>query len=116
MQDSQGDYVIGQGEANFYVNSPLGVAQTVETRLLLWEGEWFLNKTIGTPWSQEVLGYNTASLRDIAIKAVILGTTGVTALDDYASSFDPETREFTVSGSIFTQYSTQSVPFGPVVL
>ena len=115
-QDSNGDYVIGQGEANFWINQAEGVVQTVVTRLLLAEGEWFLDQTIGTPWSQEILGYSTAALRDIAIKTVILQTNNVTALTDYNSSVDTTTRKFTVSGSILTPFSPQPVPFGPVVL
>ena len=114
--DANGDYVIGKGAADFYINSPLGVAQNVQTRLLLWEGEWFLDKTIGTPWLQQVLGYNTASLRDIAIRAVILSTDGVTSLTNYSSEPIPGSRKFNVSGTITTVYSTNPVNFGPVIL
>lgn len=112
--DANGDYQIGQGQANFWINSPEGVAQNVETRLAFWEGEWFLDKTIGTPYSQEILGYSTSSLRDIALKTVILGTDGVTELDSYNSSTNSETRAFTVQGTVVTIYSPTPVPFGPV--
>lgn len=115
-QDANGDYLIGQGEANFWINSPEGVSQNVETRLLLWEGEWFLDKTEGTPWSQEILGYGTASLRDIAIRARVLATDGVTALLNYNSSVNTATRKMTVSGSIMTKFSTTPINFGPVTL
>ncbi len=54
--DANRDYSFGQGNINFWINSPFGVAQNVETRLGLWEGEWFLDKTRGTPYSQEILG------------------------------------------------------------
>lgn len=113
---STGDYQIGQGQANFWINSPQGVAQNVETRLKLWEGEWFLDTTIGTPWIQEILGYNNASLRDVAIKTVILGTDGVTSISNYQSDADPGTRKFTVSGSVITIFDPNPVPFGPVIL
>ena len=113
--DSVGDYSIGQGEANFWINAAQGVGQNIQTRLGLWEGEWFLDKTVGMPW-QDVLGYSTVSLRDIAIKTVILQTDGVSALETYNSSFDPTTREFTVSGSVMTIYSTSPVLFGPVTI
>lgn len=106
-----GDYTIGQGSANFWINAAQGVGQNVETRLGLWEGEWFLDKTRGTPWTQEVLGYNTASLRDIALKTVILGTFGVSSITSYNSSANPENREFTVSGTVMTIYSPTPVPF-----
>lgn len=113
---ADGDYSFGQGEANFWINSPYGVAQKVETRLRLWEGEWFLDVTAGTPWLQQVLGYSKSSLRDIAIRTVILTTDGVTALNSYNSVAVPGTRNLIVSGSIVTQYSKTPVNFGPVTL
>ncbi len=47
--DANGDYSFGQGEANFWVNNAAGVAQNVETRLGLLEGEWFLDKNSRDP-------------------------------------------------------------------
>jgi hypothetical protein len=116
MLSATGDYLIGQGSANFWINSPLGVAQKVETRLALWEGEWFLNNTEGTPWSQEILGYNTASLRDIAIKARILATIDVVSLESYNAVVNTSNRSLTVSGMIITSFDPNPVPFGPVAL
>lgn len=115
-RDANGDYTIGQGEANFWINAAEGVAQKVATRLGLLEGEWFLDRTIGTPWLQKIMGYATASLRDILIKAVILQTNGVTSITSYNSSADPITRKFTVWGFILTQFSPQPIAFGPVTL
>lgn len=111
--DANGDYSIGQGEANFWINSPEGVAQKVQTRLGLWEGEWFLDKTIGTPYLQQILGYNTASLRDIALRTVILETNGVTALTNYSSVVSG--RNLIVSGTITTTFSKTPVPFQAVI-
>lgn len=114
--DVNGDYSFGHGEADFWINSPYGVAQKVETRLRLWQGEWFLDVTIGTPWLQKILGYGKSALRDIAIRTVILQTDGVTALNNYNSIAVPGTRNLIVSGSIFTQYSKTPINFGPVTL
>jgi hypothetical protein len=113
---ASGDYQIGQGQANFWINQANGVGQKVTCRLKLWEGEWFLDNTIGTPYLQQILGYNTASLRDIALQAVIIQTPGVSAISSYVSNADPATRKFTVSGEVITIYSPTPVPFGPVVL
>lgn len=114
--DANGDYTIGQGEINFWINSPAGVAQNIKTRLSLFEGEWFLDQSIITPMTQEILGYGTASLRDIAIKTVILQTNDVTSIETYSSQVNNSTREFTVSGTVMTTFSTQPIPFGPVIL
>jgi hypothetical protein len=116
MQSPSGDYQFGQGGANFWVNNARGVAQTIKTRLLLWRNEWFLDKTIGTPWLQQILGYNNASLRDVALKTVILGTFGVSSLVTYSSTALPNNRNFIVQGTVMTIYSTTPIAFGPVVI
>jgi hypothetical protein len=106
-----GDYSFGNGEADFWINQPEGVAQKVRTRLLLFLKEWFLDQTVGTPWFQQILGFNTAANRDVAIRTVILQTNGVTALSNYSSSVGGTgPRGLVVSGLITTVYSATPVP------
>lgn len=117
MLTASGDYSFGQGTANFFVDDPQAVGQSVLTRLRLWQEEWFLDKTEGTPYSTQVLGYNTKNLRDAAIRQRVLQTVGVVSIESYGSTFDPETRAFTVTDlSILTQYSHIPVQLSPVVL
>lgn len=109
-----GDYTFGQGEANFLINSAEAVAQSVLTRLRLWEGEWFLDQTLGTPYTQEILGYNTAALYDLAIQDQVLATTGVTGITNYSSSRDAVTRALTVTMNITTIYGPAALTLAPV--
>lgn len=115
---ASGDYTFGQGLANFWVNSPNGVGQSVQTRLGLWAGEWFLDLTEGTPYSQQILGYQpTQTLRDMAIRQRVLDTNGVLSIVSYASEVDPETRAFTVTDLLVqTIYSPVPVQLAPVVI
>jgi hypothetical protein len=106
---SSGDYTFGQGTANFLINTPETVGQEVETRLALIQGEWYLDLTAGTPWNTQILGYNTAPTRDLAIKSVILATQGVQALLSYTSNVNPITRAYTITAEILTIYGTTSV-------
>ncbi len=101
---STGDYTFGQGASNFYVNDAQAVAQAVKTRLALWEGEWFLDTTEGTPYFQQILGAGHVSTYDTAIQSVVLGTQGVVGITDYASAYDPSTRKVSVSMTISTIY------------
>lgn len=102
-----GDYTWGQGGANFLVDSPAAVAQLVETTLLLWQGEWFLDVLYGTPWLQQILGqFGAKSVVDIIIQSVILGTQPqgcVTKIVDYSSTLSG--RSLTVQAIIDTQFS-----------
>ena len=112
--DSNGDYTFGQNALDFYVNSPQTVAQAILTALLLHQGEWFLDVTIGMPWESQVLGYNTKSLYDSAIKAEILGVQGVQSIVSYSSSLNAKTRHLTVNAVVSTIFgsSTISSTFG----
>lgn len=105
--DASGDYTIGQGNANFLVDSPDCVGQSILTRLRLWVGEWFLDVTEGTPWTTEILSallYNTKPLLDMAIRTRVLLTDGVLSIVSYESTIDPETRQLTVNMTVATRY------------
>jgi len=115
MLSPTGDYTFGSGEANFWINDAPGVAQSVRTRLLLFEGEWFLDLTEGTPYAQEVLGYGTASLYDQAIKTRVLETPGVASIANYNSQVNPLNRALTVTMTINTIYG-QAEPITVVIL
>jgi hypothetical protein len=98
--DGNGDYTVG---LPFFVNSPQCVAQAISTRLKLWQGEWFLDSTAGTPWRQSILGRSVNP--DAFIKQAILGTQGVTAITSYVSALNSAARVLTVSGTAQTLYS-----------
>jgi hypothetical protein len=104
-----GDSTFASGFTNFLFNSPAAVAQATQTRLLLFTEEWFLDLSVGTPYTPDVLGTNTAATRDEVIKAQILGTEGVTGIEAYDSVFDPNNRSFTVQATVGTQYSQTPV-------
>lgn len=107
--DANGDYSFGQGQANFYINRPEAVAQSVLTRMMLWTGQWFADLTQGTPWATQVLGERTQSTRDLVVQSRILTTTGVTDIADYASTINPDTRTFSAAAIIDTIYGRASV-------
>jgi hypothetical protein len=103
--DSLGDYTIGKP---FLENSPTCVAQAVSTRLKLWKGEYFVNTSDGTPYSEEVLGKRQQRVPESAIKKRILGTPGVTSITAFSSQYDGDTRQLLINATIDTLYG--SVP------
>lgn len=104
-----GDYTFGQGQANFLVNSPAAVGQSVLTRLKLWRGEWFLDTSVGTPWLTEVMGKNTQSIYDRAVQTIVIQTVGVTSIATYNSVLDTAARSLAVTMTINTQYGATTV-------
>lgn len=103
-----GDYTFGQGSANFLIDSPEAVAQSVLTRLLLWQGEWFLDVTAGTPWLQGILGTGTKPLYDLLIRQRVTDTLGVTGIASYSSQLDVE-RGLSVTMTIDTEFGQAKV-------
>lgn len=103
------DYSFGHGEADFYKDVPEAPAQAVLTRLMLFRGQWFLDKTAGTPWNTQVLGKYTLSSRDPVIRARVLDTAEVTEIQAYYSVYNPNTRQFTVGMRITTSYGEISI-------
>lgn len=100
--DAGGDYTIGKP---FLANSPQAVAQAVATRLQLNQGEWFVDTTDGMPWQSQVLGHRFAGRNpDAAVKARILGTTGVKQITSYTSTFDGTSRSMSISVTLDTIY------------
>lgn len=107
---ASGDYTFGQGSANFLVNSRAMVGQKVQTRLLLWRGEWFLDVTAGTPWLQNVVGLRSNPAYVQTISQVILGTSGVTAITSFNLVVGPR-RTLTGTVDIDTVYGQTQVAF-----
>jgi hypothetical protein len=103
---SLGDYTVS---VPFLYNSPVCVAQAIETRLLLYLGEWFLDTSDGTPWFQSILGKPYSSNLDIYVKQRILGTPNVTSIVSFTSAFNGPTRTYTMTTVVDTAYG-QTAP------
>lgn len=113
--DENGDYVFGHGETDFYVNVPDAVRQSIETRLALFLGEWYLNTSSGTPWDQ-VVGKNKSY--DLVIQLRILQTPGVDkniGIIEYQSSLDPDTRHLEIAALVQTIYSQEPIVINKTV-
>lgn len=104
-----GDMRIGAGAADFLVDSPKAVAQAVKTRLQLWLGEWFLDQSEGTPYQQAVLGKYTGDAIEPAIRARILGTPGVTALDSLEIMIGRDERSAVITATLSTEYGAATI-------
>jgi hypothetical protein len=105
--DINDDYTVGQP---WLVNSPQAVAQAVKTRLRLWQGEFFVDITDGTPYLQQILDKRSPTRNpDAAIKLRIVGTLGVTGIAQYGSVYDGNSRTLTAYALVNTQYSTQPI-------
>ena len=103
-EDSNGDWSLVGGDLPILQDSIEAVQLAIQNRLGLYLAEWFLAPDDGTPWLQQIIGNNTEGTRDIALKEIILGTTGVTSIANYFSFLNNSTRNFTVTGTAISLY------------
>jgi hypothetical protein len=107
--DGNTDIMYGHGQADYWTDDAMGVAQAVVSRLRLLSGEWFLDLAEGTPYVGGVFGKHTKQSYDPVIRARILDTEGVTSITFYESVFDGETRNITISVAIDTEYGPATI-------
>jgi len=101
-----GDPLRGQGLSNF-LSGINAVAQAIQTRLLLLQGEWFLNLQTGTPLFQSILGVpNTNDGVALILRQRILGTPYVTGLTNLVVTYAGANRSYSFSCDVQTVYGT----------
>lgn len=88
-----------------FVEDGAETVQHVRSRLLFYLEEWFLDKTVGTPWLQEILikPANLAYTESI-IKQRILQTPGVLSLEEFSFERLGTDRKLTVNFTATTEY------------
>lgn len=110
--DTNGDIHFGYGEADFISDSAQTVAQKCVQRLRLWEGEWFLDVTAGTPWKARVLGRKYSKNIVQIIKQRIEETEGVQSVSSLDVSFDGNSRNLKINAHIMTEWGGAIVSVG----
>lgn len=110
------DPLYGGGFNNFLYDLD-AVAQLIQTRLLLFEGEWWQDLTDGLPLFQSILGVAGAGKNSAAVSQLIqkriLGTPFVESLSDVQTSYQPTQRTFVFQCFVQTTFGTLQVNIGP---
>lgn len=104
-----GDYTFGASQLNFYRDVPEAVAQLVQTRLLLWLGEWYLDLDEGTYWIEGVIGKHSKQTVDATIQDRVLATEGMISIENYESVINPDNRGLSVSMRLNTIYGVTTL-------
>lgn len=104
-----GDMTWGSGILNFWVDVPDGVGQKVQTSLLLWLGEFYLDVTVGMPWIQGVLGYHSQDTADAIVQDYVLNIDNVTGIENFVSQSNQAVRSYTASFLLDTIYGKTTV-------
>jgi hypothetical protein len=70
------------------------IGEHIRQRLMLWQGEWFLNTDSGVAWTTYILGRPPSELpiAESIIKAEIAATPGVSDILEFSAVYDRATR------------------------
>lgn len=93
------------------------VAQAIQTRLLMFQSEWWENLNLGTPMFQSILGASGSQKSQAAMAAsltnVISGSPYVSGVQNINTSFNSVTRQFSYSAIAQTSFGAVPVTVTP---
>lgn len=111
--DANDDYVFGRNQNGFYSDAD-AVGQAIYTTLKMYRSEWWEDQQAGLPLFEHILGVSGTPEHiqsvDLLIQDAILGVAGVTGIVSFNSSFDSESRAYSVTNcEVSTKYGNTSV-------
>lgn len=107
--DTNGD-IVTSGQQ--FLTGREEIAQTVQTRLALFLGEYFRDITDGTPWFEQILGkFASLDTAESVLRVRIAATPGVIRLTNFDTNFDINSRKYSVTAGILTVYGVDQVVF-----
>ena len=102
LLDSTGDVDITENKLSL-TTGQTAIAQRLSQRLRLFFGEWFLDKTRGVPWIQQVFVKNpNATIVDAVIKREIIAEPAVREIQTFELDLNTSTRLLTVTFRVLT--------------
>jgi hypothetical protein len=108
-----GDFQFGNSLQDFLIDEPATVGQIVQTTLLLWEGEWYLDTSLGVPYPESILGKHSQQTADTTIRDTVLNVLGVVDIASYESEINNSgtvpPRAYSVAMTIDTVYGPTEV-------
>lgn len=111
--DENWEPLYGNGQ-NDFISDIDAVTQIIEQKLLFFQGEWVLDRSIGTPMFQQMLGANRSIDAVVAIiKGVILSAPFVTGVSNIATKYSSQTRAFVFTCLAQTQFGAIPITVTP---
>lgn len=101
-------YLADDGDIAFATDA-VAVALHVKQRLTTFNGEWFLDTSVGVKWLSEVMGFGPdTAISESLMKSEMMKTDGVVEITGFSYRFDPATREMRGSGAtVLTDYDVE---------
>jgi hypothetical protein len=105
LELENGDIKLENGDA-LLLSDAERVAQAIDVHLQTIRGEWFLDRTHGVPYFDEILGKSAADIDvlEAVIRSEILGVDGVNAILSWRASVNRATRVVSIEFAADTIY------------
>ena len=95
------DLVYVNGESKVTQTQAEVVTQRLKITLYTFLGEWFLDRSIGVPYFQQIFGKGrTKSAVDVIFQRFISNDPGVIEIREFQSSLEPQGRGYTMTFSV----------------
>ena len=109
---TDGDYTLGHGQSDFLVDIE-AVPQAIQTKLNLFQGEWWEDLSEGLPYYQDIAGQfiKNDEDKDIITRLYCNRISDVEQVNSFLSldpQFDVEKRQYSLKADINTTYGTIS--------
>lgn len=97
LDEATNDLVIEAGNIKMTTTETEAVAQKIQSRLQVVQGEWFLDNTIGIPWFTKIFKKNPDfnEIKTLLLVA-ITNTTGVASVTEFTPKYSRATRLYSV--------------------
>lgn len=105
--DSSGDWQFGRGKNSYYTGK-MALEYNLKTRLREWKTDCFFSPNSGVDYSN-FLEIGTQGMLDQDIRRVTLQSEGILTIDEFESTLDRQTREYTVNMTLGTIYGTLNI-------
>lgn len=100
--DINGDWLVQNGDLQLIGDGP-AIVQAVKIALQFFQGEWYLDESVGMPWWQSILIKNPdVGLVTAAFRKQILSVAGVQSIESLVLAWDIQSRVLTVTFEVQT--------------
>jgi hypothetical protein len=110
LLSASGDLVFVNGECPVTQHQADVVAQRLRIKLYTFYGEWFLNRTVGVPYIQQIFGkVRSKPTVDLIFQGIISSDPGVIEIVSFTSEINAQ-RGYIMTFSVRVADNTESLP------
>jgi hypothetical protein len=116
LDKNTNELILTNGNLTFTDSFEQNLAQKIQSTLLTFSEEWYLNQTVGVPYYSSVLGKQSMSDVNAVFVSVIKGIEGVAKIIEFEVDFDGTRRTYKITKLTVTSTEGTTVDVGEITL